>query len=282
MHEIAKEVNSLNEYIDFIYNYCKKAKTELWYRGQSDNRWRLDATLYREKKIDIPALESDEVFVLKYKNILNFKCELDELKKRLNGCIPNIYNKFHLMFLGQHYKLKTPALDWSTDPLVGLFFALYDFKYEKDVFPVVFILKPAKLNKNSMITYENGASIREPLNIDELSDSIFDEWFNDVNDTPFSWVPLAVKSSYDISYRISRQSGVFTLMDTRQPLSHPWIQTEVDGEPFGITIKINPCKIKDIMQHLEALNINKETIYGSAHKEWDDICEEIVKNTPKL
>ena len=54
------------------------------------------------------------------------------------------------------------------------------------------------------------------------------------------------------------------------------------NKQFGITIKINPCKIKDIMQHLEALNINKETIYGSAHKEWDDICEEIVKNTPKL
>lgn len=282
MYEIAKEVSSLNEYIDFIYNYCKKAKTVLWYRGQRDNRWSLDASLYRWKKIDIPALESGEVSRLKYKNILNFKYELDELKKVLKGCIPNTYNKFHLMFLGQHYNLKTPALDWSTDPLVALFFALYEFKYEKDVFPVVFILKPAKLNKNSMITYKDGTSISEPLNIDELSDSIFDKWFNDVNETPFSWVPLAVKSSYDISYRISRQSGVFTLMDTRQPLSYPWIQTEVSEEPFGITIKINPCKIKDIMQHLEALSINKETIYGSDHKEWDDICERIVESTPKL
>lgn len=166
-------------------------------------------------------------------------------------------------------------------PLVSLFFALYDFKYERDVFPVVFILKPAKLNENSMII-KNGAPICEPLNIDKLSNSIFDEWFDDVNNTPFSSVPLAVKSNYDISYRISRQSGVFTLMDARQPLSHAWIQTNVDGEPFGITIKINPIKVDDILQDLESLNITKETIYGKDHKEWDNICEEIVKNTPKL
>ena len=281
MYEIVKEVGSLNEYIDFIHNYRKNAKTELWYRGQSDNRWKLDTTLNRDKKIDIPELGSGEITTLKYKNILNFMLELDEFKKKLGDSIPNTYNKFHLMFLGQHYRLKTPALDWSTDPLVGLFFALDDFKYEKDIFPVVFILKPSKLNENSMIT-KNKLSICEPLNIDELSDSTFDEWFNDVNNTPFSWIPLAVKSNYDISYRISRQSGVFTLMDTRQPLSHPWIQTNVDGEPFGVTIKINPTKVDDMRQHLESLNITKETIYGSAHKEWDDICEEIVKNAPKL
>ena len=53
MYEIAEEINSLSEYIDFIYNYGKKVKTELWYRGQRDNRWILDATLNREKKMDI-------------------------------------------------------------------------------------------------------------------------------------------------------------------------------------------------------------------------------------
>lgn len=280
MYEIAKEVSSLNEYIDFIHDYQKNAKTELWYRGQRNNMWKLDSTLNREKELDNPTLGLGQITLLKYKNVLDFTLELDEFKKQLNS-IPNTYNKFHLMFLGQHYGLKTPALDWSTDPLVGLFFALYDFKYKKNVYPVVFILKPAKLNSNSSITI-NGKPICEPLNIDKLSDSIFNKWFINHNNTPFSLVPFAVKSNYDISYRISRQSGVFTLMDTRQTLSYPWIQTNIDGEPFGITIKINPAKADDILQHLESLNITKETIYGNDHKEWDDICEEIVTNTPKL
>lgn len=283
MYVIEKEINSLNEYIDFIHDYRKKNKMELWYRGQRNNMWKLDATLYRDKKIDITQSKSQlgKIDTLKYKNIPDFTLELEKFKKKLGNNIPSNYNKFHLMFLGQHYRLKTPALDWSTDPLIGLFFALCDYKYEKDVYPVVFILKPAKLNNNSQIKV-NKEDICEPLNVDELSDSIFEEWFRDTNNTPFSVVPLAVKSNYDISYRISRQSGVFTLMDTRQPLSYPWIQTNIDGEPFGITIKINPTKVDDILQHLESLNITKETIYGNAHKDWDDICEKIVMNTPRL
>ena len=128
MYEIAKEVSSLNEYIDFIHDYQKNAKTELWYRGQRNNMWKLDSTLNREKELDNPTLGLGQITLLKYKNVLDFTLELDEFKKQLNS-IPNTYNKFHLMFLGQHYGLKTPALDWSTDPLVGLFFALYDFKY---------------------------------------------------------------------------------------------------------------------------------------------------------
>lgn len=280
MYVISEEISSLNEYIEFVHNYRNNEKTELWYRGQRDNRWILDATLNREKKLDIPTLKPGEVVLLKYKNLPNFKYELDKFEEELGDDIPDTYNKFHLMFLGQHYGLKTPALDWSTDPLVALYFALEDFKHEKGIFPVVFILKPAKLNANGMITMKDHLPICEPLNIDKLSNSTFDEWFADINSTPFSPVPLAVKSGYDISHRISRQSGVFTLMDTKQPLSYPWIQTNIDGEPFGITVKINPANVDDMVQHLESLNITKETIYGSAHKEWDDICEKIVKNTP--
>ena len=43
-----------------------------------------------------------------------------------------------------------------------------------------------------MITYKDKSPICEPLIIDELSDSIFDEWLGDPNNTPFSIVPLAV------------------------------------------------------------------------------------------
>ena len=124
MYVIAKEINSLNEYIDFIHDYRKKNKMELWYRGQGNNKWKLDATLYRDKKIDISQSKSVHIDPLKYKNILDFTSELDEFKKKLGSNIPSNYNKFHLMFLGQHYSLKTPALDWSTDPLIGLFFCI--------------------------------------------------------------------------------------------------------------------------------------------------------------
>ena len=43
MYIIKKEINSINEYIEFICNYQNEAGTELWYRGQGDNRWKLDS-----------------------------------------------------------------------------------------------------------------------------------------------------------------------------------------------------------------------------------------------
>lgn len=77
MYIIKKEINSINEYIEFICNYQNEAGTELWYRGQGDNRWKLDSTLNREKKRDISTLCSDEIDILKYKNIPDFKFELN-------------------------------------------------------------------------------------------------------------------------------------------------------------------------------------------------------------
>lgn len=42
---------------------------------------KLDTTLNREKKLDIPTLGPGEITTLKYKNIPNFMLELDEFKK---------------------------------------------------------------------------------------------------------------------------------------------------------------------------------------------------------
>lgn len=312
MYDITAEINSLNEYINFIHNYRMKNNTELWYRGQRSNLWRLDSTLNRDKEMDIPPLGQGQVAVLKFKNMPDFMKEMEAFKNTLSGInrkynrfrlmflrrhyglrtsafkkmlfgTDRKYNKFHLMFLGQHYGLKTPALDWSTDPLVALFFALDGYEFQKDTFPVVFILKPALLNENSYVYIEDNGKIidiHEPLNIDDLSDKVFDEWFEDINKTPFPIVPLAVKSSYDISYRISRQSGVFTLMDARQPLNYDWIETVINGVPFGICIKINPQKVNDIRRHLESLNITRDTICGKDHKYLDEVCQKIVQTTP--
>ena len=155
-------------------------------------------------------------------------------------------------------------------------------KKDGDTYPVIFVLKPCFLNEYSAIVNTDNTPIKEPLSVDLLSNNLFQEWFSDINNTPFSLVPLAVKSDYDISYRISRQSGVFTLHDTRQPLNYSWIQTNIGGETFGITLKINPNKVDEINQHLIALNVTKKSIYGSSHKEWDELCEKIVKNIKLL
>ena len=100
MYYITAEINSLNEYIDFIHNYQMDNKTKLWYRGQKNNFWTLDSTIDRNKELNVPPL--GQIAELKYKNIPNFMYEIIALEKMIGSNMPKKYNRFHLMFLGQH------------------------------------------------------------------------------------------------------------------------------------------------------------------------------------
>lgn len=131
-----------------------------------------------------------------------------------------------------------------------------------------------------MISNEDEYSdIIEPLIVDELDDEDFMKLFKDLNNTPFSPTPLAVKSNLDLNcHRISRQSGVFTLHEARHLKSPEWFARSTD---FGMVLKINPQKAVEIRKHLNLLNINEETIYGIGvdSKELSQIAEKIVNKT---
>lgn len=274
---IEKTITSLNEYIKILNEYRKSYNEELWFRGQVNNHWLLDASINRDKKMNIEG----EVSTLRYKNILNFIPELDVFKSKLGMSAPEYFNDFHYTFLGQHYNLKTPALDWTLDPLVALFFALNGYKTEEDIRPIIFILRPCLLNSNCRIIYEDGRQIRDPLIIDDIpnANEEFRKWYKDINAAPFSILPLAVKSDKAISHRISRQSGVFTMMSAIQPLSYPWIQTEINREPIGIALEVDQDAIKELRNSLDAFYINRISIYGSDPFGWEKIAAAAERNS---
>lgn len=281
-----KEIDSLKDYIDFIIEYSLESNTELWYRGHRDDSWSLRPNIFRNQILDMPA--DNKVHPIKYKNFINFKDEIIEFrnqfkhKKNYNSD----FNLFHYTFIGQHHGLQTPALDWSTDPLVALYFALDNYKYIEDgPFPVIYVLHPNNLNEYSKLVHSNEGvdrNITKPLIVDELNDECFTEWFEDLNNTPFNLSPLAVKSNLDLQcQRISRQSGVFTLHEARHLKSPDWFARISD---FGIALKINPQKAVEIRKYLNSLNINKATIYGTGvdSKELSQIAEEIANKTDKI
>lgn len=267
------EVNSLDEYLRFIKSYRRKVKSEIWYRGQRCNKWDLKPNLYREAKIKKQS--SSEVIKLKY-DLVNFKDIFLEFKNeviRKNLINISKLNDFQVMFIARHYGLLTPTLDWTTDPLVAMFFALDEYDFKDDSFPVIYILKPCLCNESSFLVYSDGTNITEPVCIDNR-ENMFDTLTKDLNDTPSNHIPIAIYTEKDFSYRICRQSGKFTFHGALGPLNYSWNNIVINGEKIVDAIKINPKAVEEIKERLLALDINKLSIYRHI-SHLDGICKQL-------
>lgn len=278
-------ITSVEKFITQIFNYASNNPHELWYRGHRSQHWKLRPSLFREEVLDMT--DDGSVQPIKYKNFMDFNVALKEFRDRSIETIQDDrLNLFHYTFLAQHYGMPTPALDWSTDPLIALYFAVDGFEYtNEDEFPVVYILNPTRINENSAMKYKEGnRTISEVYCVDDADDKLFKKCFSDMNNTPFHIMPFAVKSNYDLkSQRISRQSGVFTLHEARYYKGVEWINFVTnDGGKMGVTLKISPSSVEFIKSQLKILNLTPETIYGQELTILEETAKSISTETPKI
>jgi hypothetical protein len=115
------------------------SRPPIWYRGLRKISRKLLPTFYREEcKVDI----KDEIYLMNL-----FKQNAHEILAQ----IPN--SMWEWMFLMRHHKAPSRLLDWTENPLVALYFAVYPREDSKNPYAddgVLWCLLPNRLNAVSI------------------------------------------------------------------------------------------------------------------------------------
>jgi hypothetical protein len=157
-------------------------------------------------------------------------------------------------FLQQHYGMPTRLLDWTTNPLVALYFSCADPKH-RAVDGKVFMLAAHKLPKRPQ---PGGA----PFGIATERREEFRVWMAHI----FDWKKLGKGSTTDQTFpvipehfdrRISLQQGCFTF---HVPQDGHWKLTE-GGAITSLTVRGGDTKGR-LITELAAVNIHEFSVYG--------------------
>lgn len=282
-------MESFHDFFDILKDISLNEKNKiLWYRGQLDESWNLKPNLFRHAKEtadymgrDVDPLNPKIHFSNGYKvEFPDFVAELDVFKKMvlkefpLSMYIPN--NDFEWLFLGQHYGLLTPLVDFTTDPLIALYFStdgnLEEREFqnmqecEKQFFEEgysfdcasVFVMLPGEVNKLSSFKERNNEVCRDietPVIIEDYRKGVFDGYTTWVD---VSFDPLCIIAPKK-DYRIIRQSGNFLCYGGNiQPIDYNnWYKNAL------YKIYIPYCIFSELKYMLTILDLTSQSVYGN-------------------
>lgn len=154
------KVNNVAEYIEIVKILSQvKAEDfvngEIIYRGMADKDWKLLPNLGRYKD-----LSNGQEYNLVH-NLLSFRPE----------AFINLNSNFEILSKMQHYELPTRLLDFTTNPLIALFFACNDLINDKDA-RIVCHRACIDISNNEMIETVCGFhnySIQHDIRLDDLN-----------------------------------------------------------------------------------------------------------------
>lgn len=130
---IEKQINTIDELLQFVNDLYELHGLRLWYRGVENANWKLIPSIQRSgHRIENERYLTNDFYI--------------KAKQILKQC-PDKKNYAAWMSMMQHYGLPTRLLDWSSSPLISVFFATETYDKSSQIDACVWVLAPGKLNE---------------------------------------------------------------------------------------------------------------------------------------
>jgi hypothetical protein len=226
----------LNKQADELLSQLSRLSHGLWFRGLSNSSWKLETSIARVEDVDFSKEEKLR----------------DEFEKRI-AFLPSVslpIQKEELTFLMQHHGLPTRLLDWTTNPLVALFFALWNDKEIKED-GCIYVLDPSQLNRCFKQKYPVKLS-NEHL-IKHESDTV-----------------IAVMAPHT-NTRMSSQNGEFTVHYSYKPLEDIKLVEEALNEKIVVKAELKSV----LTQRLKQLGIDIGTLFPDLDHIGKSVVEDV-------
>jgi len=256
-----EEIKSASDMLNAIIKWRKDKKvpeqgyhSHAWLRGHSKRTYKLTPGVYRDEftkqaaNIYGPNLEEKR---------LNLEREiLMEFRTAGASMIETQINE-ELYVLAQHYGLPTRLLDWTSNPLAALFFAVCNEKTTED--GDVFLMQPTKMFPDPTPDTEEPQPYMRTIRHPQIQDAIGMSFWVDPSHKSKSgkvivkeWPRILAFRPDNRAGRVGQQSSCFTM--------HTHLAKPQTNDTL-VRLKILGSKKGAIRDELRQLNINEFTVY---------------------
>ena len=218
-----------------IIQQLSSAPTGIWYRGHADTTWKLDPTIARETS---PSISLEKQLADEFERKIAY---LDGVRYPLS--------KSELYFLMQHHGLPTRLLDWTSSPLVALYFAVQNPKHD-NVDGCIWRLDPSQLNRVYGLT-----------ELVEIDDDLFD---------PARTPKVTAIRAHHTNVRMNAQKAEFTVHRDYAPIEDDHAHTSALQKSLDIPRRAK----KELRTKLLALGTDRATIFPDL----DNIAQTVREN----
>ena len=252
-----RPITSAFKFAAYIHDLGKKplspdATSALWFRGQADGTWPLVPGIGRKRNFWGQPNKRDRLDLLKHGRE---RALLSRFKRDAYPFFKRVLTDWEAITVAQHHGMPTRLLDWTSSPLVALYFAA---EQEPGSDGAVFAYRPRK-SWNDLISMFHGQNPTA-----------------EVPPNPLDIQGIKVCFPIMISDRLTAQNGGFTVQDPTRCLmsrgSDDFDEKDIDIAEIH-KWKLPKGKKRSILDELHRCGVNHRTLVPDL----DGLCAGMVR-----